>query len=59
MTIAFLNLRYDGYFAVVALPDDLFNKLEEAATSHKPKRILNPSTGWKLDFDVFDENLPF
>ncbi|PSR73736.1 hypothetical protein PHLCEN_2v10426 [Hermanssonia centrifuga] len=44
---------------VVALPDDLFKKLEEAATSHKPKRILNPSKGWKLDFDVFDENLPF
>ncbi|CAL1701605.1 unnamed protein product [Somion occarium] len=43
---------------VVTLPDDLFDKLEKAATSHPPQRVVNPSKNWGLDFDVFDENWP-
>ncbi|KAL0577113.1 hypothetical protein V5O48_004866 [Marasmius crinis-equi] len=39
---------------VVRLPDDAFEKLEQAATSHKPSRGSNPSKNWGLDFDIFD-----
>ncbi|KAF7307801.1 Aldo-ket-red domain-containing protein [Mycena kentingensis (nom. inval.)] len=43
---------------VRALPRDvyMFDKLENAAASHKPYPRLNPSKGWRLDFDIFDEN---
>ncbi|KAJ6477162.1 NADP-dependent oxidoreductase domain-containing protein [Mycena vitilis] len=37
-----------------ALPTALFDKLETAATSHKPYPRLNPSKSWGLDFDLFD-----
>lgn len=47
------------YSLVVSLPKHLFDKLEEAATSHPPQRVVNPSKGWGLDFDVFDEEWPF
>jgi hypothetical protein len=40
---------------VVSLPQDLFDKLEKAAISHKPHRIGNPSKSWGLDFDIFDD----
>ncbi|OSC98051.1 hypothetical protein PYCCODRAFT_1376010 [Trametes coccinea BRFM310] len=43
-------------FQVVKLPDELFNKLEKAATSHPPQRVLNPSKSWNLPFDVFDDD---
>ncbi|KAJ7119850.1 NADP-dependent oxidoreductase domain-containing protein [Mycena epipterygia] len=36
------------------LPPALFEKLEKAATSHKPHRGLNPSKNWGIDFDIFD-----
>ncbi|KAJ7166330.1 NADP-dependent oxidoreductase domain-containing protein [Mycena crocata] len=39
---------------VRALPPALFEKLEKAATSHKPYPRLNPSKSWGLDFDIFD-----
>ncbi|KAJ6488950.1 NADP-dependent oxidoreductase domain-containing protein [Mycena sanguinolenta] len=39
---------------VSALPQELFDKLEKAATSHKPYPRLNPSRGWGIDFDIFD-----
>ncbi|KAJ7051817.1 Aldo/keto reductase [Mycena amicta] len=39
---------------VQALPQDLFDQLEEAATSHEPYPRLNPSKGWGIDFDIFD-----
>jgi diketogulonate reductase-like aldo/keto reductase len=42
-------------FKAVVLPQDLFDKLEEAATSHEPQRVLNPSKEWGLDFDIFDD----
>ncbi|KAJ7196040.1 Aldo/keto reductase [Mycena pura] len=39
---------------VRAIPQELFEKLEKAATSHKPYPRLNPSKSWGLDFDIFD-----
>ncbi|KAK0460029.1 NADP-dependent oxidoreductase domain-containing protein [Desarmillaria tabescens] len=39
---------------VTKLPDELFEKLETAAISHEPKRGVNPSKGWGIDFDIFD-----
>ncbi|KAJ7859002.1 NADP-dependent oxidoreductase domain-containing protein [Mycena leptocephala] len=39
---------------VSALPPALFDKLERAATSHKPYPRLNPSKNWGIDFDIFD-----
>jgi hypothetical protein len=39
---------------VTALPQDLFDKLEQAATSHPPQRVVNPSKGWGLGYDVFE-----
>ncbi|EIN06805.1 Aldo/keto reductase [Punctularia strigosozonata HHB-11173 SS5] len=47
--------RVEENLKVTALPDDLFDELEKAATSHKPQRVVNPSKGWGLDFDVFDD----
>ncbi|KAK7023087.1 Aldo-keto reductase [Favolaschia claudopus] len=42
-------------FQVRALPDELFSKLETAATTHKPYPRFNPSNkGWGLDFDIFE-----
>ncbi|OJT03862.1 hypothetical protein TRAPUB_5453 [Trametes pubescens] len=40
---------------VVKLPEDLFNKLEAAAAAHPPKRVVNPSKGWGLSFDIFND----
>jgi hypothetical protein len=40
--------------SVVALPD-LFEKLEKAASSHQPQRVVNPSKSWGLDFYIFDD----
>lgn len=34
---------------VVALPEVAFEKLEKAATSHKPQRGLDPSKRWGVD----------
>jgi len=34
---------------VVALPEAAFEKLEKAATSHKPQRGLDPSKSWGID----------
>ncbi|KAF8133332.1 NADP-dependent oxidoreductase domain-containing protein, partial [Boletus edulis] len=39
---------------VFELPREDFDKLENAAASHPQKRVVNPSKGWKLPFDVFD-----
>jgi len=47
--------RVEENFKVYELPEDLFNQLEEAATSHPPERVVNPSKGWGLDFDVYDD----
>jgi len=47
--------RIEENYHVSALPDDLFEKLEQAAVSHPPQRIMNPSKGWGLPFDVFDD----
>jgi len=41
-------------FNTFELPQEDFNRLENAAASHPPKRTMNPSKGWNLPFDVFD-----
>lgn len=45
--------RIEENYEVVTLPEDLFNELETAATSHPPERVVNPSRAWGLDFDIF------
>jgi len=50
--------RVEENLQIAALPADLFAKLETAATSHPPQRVVNPSKGWGLEFDVFDEVWP-
>jgi diketogulonate reductase-like aldo/keto reductase len=45
----------ENNFQVVALPQESFDRLEKAATSHEPQRIMNPSKDWGLDFDIFDD----
>ncbi|EIW81512.1 hypothetical protein CONPUDRAFT_56239 [Coniophora puteana RWD-64-598 SS2] len=42
--------NYDVY----EIPQAQFDKLEKAATAHPPQRVVNPSRGWKLPWDVFD-----
>jgi hypothetical protein len=49
------NAYHDVLNPVGALPSDLFEKLEKAATRHKPRRLMNPSKEWGLDFDIFDD----
>lgn len=39
---------------VFKIPQEDFEMLEQAAASHPPQRVVNPSSGWKLPFDVFD-----
>ncbi|KAI0629805.1 NADP-dependent oxidoreductase domain-containing protein [Trametes polyzona] len=41
---------------IVKLPEDLFNKLEKAATSHPPQRVVNPSKNWGLPYDIFEDD---
>ncbi|KAF7982128.1 hypothetical protein HWV62_29857 [Athelia sp. TMB] len=41
--------------AVTPLPNRLFDRLEQAAAAHEPIRVVNPSKGWGLDFDIFDD----
>ena len=48
-----MEVTYRVFALVTQLPDKAFQKLEKAATSHKPERGLNPSKEWGLDFDVF------
>ena len=38
------------------LPETLFQKLENAAEAHPPKRVLNPSKKLNLGFDLFDDD---
>jgi hypothetical protein len=41
--------------SVQALPVELFTKLERAAVAHEPKRAVNPSEGWGVGYDIFDD----
>jgi hypothetical protein len=41
--------------AVKALPAETFKKIEQAAVAHAPKRAVNPSDAWGLDFDIFED----
>ncbi|KZT69576.1 hypothetical protein DAEQUDRAFT_669433 [Daedalea quercina L-15889] len=47
--------RIEENLQVFSLPKGLFQKLEEAATSHPPQRVINPSKNYGLDFDIFDD----
>lgn len=44
-------------FTVKKLPQETFDAIEAAATAHEPLRVVNPSKGWGLKFDVFDETV--
>lgn len=44
-------------FAVKKLPQETFDAIEAAASAHEPLRVVNPSKGWGLKFDVFDETV--
>ena len=37
---------------VSELPEDLFQEMEDAAASHPPQRVVNPSKSWGLNFDI-------
>ncbi|KAF8895241.1 NADP-dependent oxidoreductase domain-containing protein [Infundibulicybe gibba] len=41
--------RVEENFQVRALPQDAFDKLEMAATSHKPERGMKPNKSWGVD----------
>ncbi|KAF9235671.1 NADP-dependent oxidoreductase domain-containing protein [Melanogaster broomeanus] len=41
-------------YEIFEIPQEDFEALEKAATSHTPQRVVNPSEGWGLSFDVFD-----
>ncbi len=43
------------YYTVYELPQDLFKKLERASVAHPPHRVVNPSKGWGLGYDIFDD----
>ncbi|KDQ49217.1 hypothetical protein JAAARDRAFT_43007 [Jaapia argillacea MUCL 33604] len=47
--------RIEENLQIFELPKASFDKLEEAATSHPPQRVINPSKAWGLKFDVFDD----
>jgi diketogulonate reductase-like aldo/keto reductase len=47
--------RVEENLRVQKLPIALFTQLEASAVAHKPKRAVNPSEGWGLDYDVFDD----
>jgi len=43
--------RVEENFRIVKLPDENFKKIETAATSHKPKRVVKPNWG----VDIFED----
>ncbi|KDR82531.1 hypothetical protein GALMADRAFT_237878 [Galerina marginata CBS 339.88] len=43
------SARIEENFGVVALPDSAIQRLEIAATSHKPLRTVDPSKNWGVD----------
>jgi diketogulonate reductase-like aldo/keto reductase len=45
--------RIQENLQVFALPKELFDKIESAATSHPSKRLINPSRSWGLD--IFED----
>jgi len=47
--------RVEENLQIAALPTELFEQLEAAAAAHTPQRVVNPSKGWGLDFDIFDD----
>ncbi|KZO94652.1 Aldo/keto reductase [Calocera viscosa TUFC12733] len=47
--------RIEENLDIITLPQAAFDAIEEAATSHTPERVINPSKAWKLGFDLFDD----
>jgi len=45
--------RIEENIRCVTLPRELFEKIERAAVSHPPKRMINPSGKWGFNFDIF------
>ncbi|KAG9081805.1 hypothetical protein FS749_007377 [Ceratobasidium sp. UAMH 11750] len=45
--------RIEENFQVFELPDTLFQKLEKAAASHPPQRVVDPSKSWGVD--IFED----
>ncbi|KAI0747587.1 NADP-dependent oxidoreductase domain-containing protein [Fomes fomentarius] len=48
--------RIEENLHVRKLPETLFGKLEKAATSHPPRRVVNPSKRYNLPYDIFDDD---
>lgn len=53
--VFFISCSLTIFVQVSKLPDGLFVKLEKAATSHPPQRMVNPSKTYRLGFDLFDD----
>jgi len=47
--------RVEENLKVTALPVDMVEKLEAAAAANPPQRVVNPSKGWKVPFDIFED----
>ncbi|KAG9085840.1 hypothetical protein FS749_004070, partial [Ceratobasidium sp. UAMH 11750] len=45
--------RIEENLQVFKLPDPLFQKLEKAAASHPPQRVVDPSKPWGVD--IFED----
>jgi len=45
--------RIQENFKIVTLPQEHFDLIERAAVSKPPQRVVNPSKGWGLDYDIF------
>ncbi|KAI0738888.1 NADP-dependent oxidoreductase domain-containing protein [Daedaleopsis nitida] len=48
--------RVEENYLIYKLPETLFDKLEKAAASHPPRRVVNPSKRYKLPYDIFDDD---
>ncbi|KAI0738889.1 NADP-dependent oxidoreductase domain-containing protein [Daedaleopsis nitida] len=48
--------RIEENYQTYKLPDGLFDKLEKAAASHPPQRVVNPSKRYNLPYDIFDDD---
>ncbi|QRV84909.1 aldo/keto reductase family protein [Ceratobasidium sp. AG-Ba] len=46
--------RIQDNLQVFKLPNDQFEKLEKAASSHPPQRVVDPSKSWGVD--IFEDN---
>ncbi|EGN97870.1 hypothetical protein SERLA73DRAFT_55975 [Serpula lacrymans var. lacrymans S7.3] len=47
--------RVEENYHIFELPQDAFDTIERLAAAHPPKRVVNPSKSWGLNFDIFDD----